>query len=102
MQKLAFVNYFLNHVAAVIQVNGTLKKVYAALIFITKLPNWRKAFASVKWVTYVGFYVQVKWKYGLSFIHRHINLAKALRGFLTTFTESCNLYYVPKLIGSMH
>ncbi|MDE0766280.1 MAG: hypothetical protein OSB15_09410 [Amylibacter sp.] len=81
MQKLALANYFLDHVAAVTQVNGTLKKVYAPLIFITKLPNWRYAFANGKCVTDIGFYVQVKWKYGLSFIQKSIDAAKALCGF---------------------
>jgi hypothetical protein len=76
-QKRAFANDPFNHVAAVPYVNRTLKNAYVPLKFITKLRNSRYAFANGKCVEYIDLYVQVKQKYGLSFIHNNINKAKA-------------------------
>jgi len=76
-QKRAFANDPFNHVAAVPYVNRTLKNAYVPLKFITKLRNSRYAFANGKCVEYVDLYVQVKQKYGLSFIHNNINVAKS-------------------------
>ena len=76
-QKRAFANDAFNHVAAVPYVNRTLKNAYVPLKFITKLRNSRYAFANGKCVEYIDLYVQVKQKYGLSFIHNNINKAKA-------------------------
>jgi hypothetical protein len=76
-QKRAFANDPFNHVASVPYVNRTLKNAYVPLKFITKLRKSRYAFANGKCVEYVDLYVQVKQKYGLSFIHNNINKAKA-------------------------
>jgi hypothetical protein len=76
-QKRAFANDPFNHVASVPYVNRTLKNAYVPLKFITKLRNSRYAFANGKCVEYVDLYVQVKKKYGLSFILNNINAAKA-------------------------
>ena len=76
-QKRAFANDSFNHVAAVPYVNRTLKNAYVPLKFITKVRKSRYAFANGKCVKYVNLYVQVKQKYGLSFIHNNIITAKA-------------------------
>ena len=76
-QKRAFANDPSNHVAAVPFVNRTLKNAYVPLKFITKLRKSRYAFANGKCVEYIDLYVQVKQKYGLSFINNSINKAKA-------------------------
>ena len=76
-QKRAFANDAFNHVAAEPYVNRTLKNAYVPLKFITKLRNSRYTFANGKCVDYVDLYVQVKQKYGLSFINNSINKAKA-------------------------
>jgi hypothetical protein len=75
-QKRAFANDPLNLVAAVPYVNRTLKNEYVPLKFINRLQNSHYAFANGKCVEYVGLYVQVKKKYGLSFIHNNISEAK--------------------------
>ena len=76
-QKRAFANDPFNHVASVPYVNRTLKNAYVPLKFITKLRKSRYAFANGKCVEYVGLYVQVKQKYGLSLTNNSINKAKA-------------------------
>ena len=76
-QKRAFSNDPFNHVASVPYVNRTLKNAYVPLKFITKLRNSRYAFSNGKCVEYVDLYIQVKRKYGLSFIHNNISAAKA-------------------------
>ena len=75
-QKRAFANDSFNHVAAVPYVNRTLKNAYMPLKFITKLRRSRYTFANGKCEEYVDLYIQVKQKYGLSFIHNDINAAK--------------------------
>jgi len=75
-QKRAFSNDSLNHVEAVPYVNRTLKNAYVPLEFINRLRNSRYTFANGKCVEYVNLYVQVKKKYGLSFIHNNINEAR--------------------------
>jgi hypothetical protein len=75
-QKLTFANDPFNHVAAVPYVNRTLKNAYVPLKFIAKLGRSRYAFVNGKCVEYVNLYVQVKKKYGLSFVHNNINKAK--------------------------
>lgn len=77
-QKRVFANDSSNHVATVPYVNRTLKNAYVPLKFITKLRSSRYAFANGKCEEYVDLYVQVKQKYGLSFIHNNINAAKAM------------------------
>ena len=76
-QKKAFANDPFNHVASVPYVNRTLKNAYVPLKFITKLRKSRYEFANGKCVEYVGLYVQVKQKYGLSLTNNSINQAKA-------------------------
>ena len=75
-QKRAFANDPLNLVAAIPYVNRTLKNAYMPLEFISRLLNSRYAFANGKCIEYIALYVQVKKKYGLSFIHNNINEAK--------------------------
>ena len=75
-QKRAFANDPLNLVAAVPYVNRTLKNEYVPLKFINRLQNSNYAFANGKCFEYVDLYVQVKKKYGLSFIHNNISEAK--------------------------
>ena len=77
-QKRAFSNDSLNHVAAVPYVNRTLKNSYLPLEFINRLRSSRYAFADGKCIEYVDLYVQVKKKYGLSFIRNNINKAKSM------------------------
>ena len=75
-QKRAFANDPFNHVAAVPYVNRTLKSEHVPLKFITKLPSSDYAFSKGKCIAYVELYVQVKLKYGLSFVNNNINAAK--------------------------
>ena len=77
-QKRAFSNDSLNHVAAIPYVNRTLKNAYVPLVFINRLRSSRYAFADGKCNEYVDLYVQVKKKYGLSFIRNNINKAKSM------------------------
>ena len=77
-QKRAFSSDSFNHVAAVPYVNRTLKNSYVPLEFINRLRNSRYAFADGKCIEYVDLYVQVKKKYGLSFIRNNINKAKSM------------------------
>jgi hypothetical protein len=67
----------LDGVAAVPYVNRILKNSHVPLKFITNLRKSRYSFANEKFVEYVNLYVEVKQKYGLSFIHNNINTAKA-------------------------
>ena len=76
VQKRAFANDPLNHVAAVPYVNRTLKSAFKPLKFITKLRHSGYRFAHGRCVAYVNLYIKVKRKYGLSLESNRVDAAK--------------------------
>ncbi|MDC1351493.1 HNH endonuclease [Oceanospirillaceae bacterium] len=76
VQKRAFANDPLNHVAAVPYVNRTLKSAFKPLKFITKLRHSGYRFAHGRCVAYVNLYIKVKRKYGLSLASNRVDAAK--------------------------